>query len=83
MEIKGIYFQVKLMNKYISTKYKNNFLLLNIRININFQSRSVVRNSNKNQTYLTHSPSKKENIRKNFYYNRCFSGTTQLNELSG
>ena len=60
MEIKGIYFQVKLMNKYISTKYKNNFLLLNIRININFQSRSVVRNSNKNQTYLTHSPSKKE-----------------------
>ena len=67
------------MNKYISTKYKKNFLLLNIRINMNFQSRSVVRNSNKNQTYLIHSPSmfvKTRKYYKKFYCNKCFSGTT-------
>ena len=38
------------MIKYISTSPKKHFLLLNILISISFQSRSVVRNSNKNNT---------------------------------
>ena len=35
------------MIKYISTSSEKHFLLFIIRIGINFQSRSVVRNSNK------------------------------------
>ena len=35
--------------KHISSSSKKHLLLLNIQININFQSRFVVRNSNKNK----------------------------------
>ena len=47
MQIKGVLFQNKVFNRIYFTLYKKQFLLLNIRIIINFQSRSVVRNSNK------------------------------------
>ena len=47
MQMKGIYFKVKFMIEYISTSPKKLFLLLNIRISINFQSPFAVRNPNK------------------------------------
>ena len=47
MQIKEYYFKIKFLIEYISPLYKKQFLLLNIRIIINFQSRCVVRNSNK------------------------------------
>ena len=47
MQIKEYYFKIKFFIVYISPLYKKQFLLLNIRIIINFQSRSPVRNSNK------------------------------------
>ena len=49
MQMKGIYFKVKFMIEYISTSPKKLFLLLNIRISINFQSPFAVRNPNKNK----------------------------------
>ena len=35
------------MIEYISTASKNHFLLLNVQMDVNFQSSSVVRNGNK------------------------------------
>ena len=39
------------MIEYIPTASKKHFLLLNIRININFQSPSVIKNPNKNKLF--------------------------------
>ena len=52
MYIKEIHFKIKFMIRYISTTSKKHFLLLDIRINTNLQSRCVFRNSNKNKPIL-------------------------------
>ena len=81
MQLKGIYFKTKFINVYVSSK--THFLLLNIRINIKFQSRSVVRNSNKNlkQSRPMFVKTRKYDYNK-LCYNKYVSNKTQLNELN-
>ena len=86
MQLKGIYFKTKFMNVYVPSK--THFLLLNIRINIKFQSRSVVRNSNKNlkQSRPMFVKTRKYDYNKLCYNkyvsNKYVSNKTQLNELN-
>ena len=47
---KEIYFKMKFMIKYNSATNKTrHFVLLNIRIKMNFESHSIIRNSNENK----------------------------------
>ena len=44
-----MYSKIKMMIKYISTSSKKHHILVNTWISTNFQSRSVIRNSNRNK----------------------------------
>ena len=53
---------MKFMIEYISTSSENHFLLFNIRISINLQSRSAVRNSMQSRSMFIKT--------RKYYYNK-------------